>query len=249
MTQEFSYTLYEVGGAVRDSLLGLKSKDIDYTAVVNAGTDDPDAAFWWFHGTIEREGYQIFLTASDVFTIRAKFPKGHKYEGLVADFVMARYEEGFKEGTRRPAICRVGTLEDDLRRRDFTVNAIARDIDGNLIDPFGGMYDLHNKTLICPVNAETSFNDDPLRVLRALRFAITKDFILSEDILHGIVKLDVNRFKETISTERIREELDKMFKFNTKKAFMSIVLLKDLNVGLYNYIFDQIWLKPTNEKI
>lgn len=247
MNQELSYILYEVGGAVRDSLLGLKSKDIDYTAVVDAGTDDPDAAFLWFHERLENEGYQIFLTASDVFTIRAKFPKGHKHEGLVADFVMARYEEGFIEGTRRPAICRVGTLLDDLRRRDFTVNAIARDMDGNIIDPFGGMNDLHNKTLICPVNATTSFNDDPLRVLRALRFSITKRFHLSNDIVNGIENLDVNRFIETVSIERVREELDKMFRFNTALTLDRLFSLKELNIELYQYIFNQIWLKPTTE--
>lgn len=247
MTQEFSYILYKVGGSVRDSLLGLKSKDIDYTAVVDAGTDDPDAAFQWFKGRIENEGYQVFLVSPDVFTIRAKFPKGHIHEGLVADFVMARYEEGFREGTRRPKVCKVGTLEDDLRRRDFTVNAIAEDIYGNLIDPFGGMYDLHNKTLSCPVNAETSFNDDPLRVLRALRFALTKRFKLSDDVKNGIKLLNVDRFKETVSVERIREELDKMFRFDTHEALNFLFKLSGLNPRLYIYITTAIWLKPTTE--
>jgi len=242
------YTLYEVGGAVRDSLLGLKSKDIDYTVVIEgAPSADPAMAFLWFNACIELEGYQVFLVTHEMFTIRAKFPKGHQHEGLVADFVMARYEEGFQEGTRRPKICRVGTLEDDLRRRDFTVNAIARSLDGTLIDPFGGMYDLHNKMLVCPVNAITSFNDDPLRVLRAIRFSITKKFNMSNDIVDGIENLNVDRFFETVSTERVREELDKMFRFDTRKTLERLYALKELNTELFNYIFDQVWLKPTTE--
>lgn len=244
------YKLYEVGGAVRDSLLGLKSKDIDYTVVIEgAPSADPAMAFLWFNACIEQEGYQVFLVTHEMFTIRAKFPKGHQHEGLVADFVMARYEEGFQDGTRRPKICRVGTLEDDLRRRDFTVNAIARDLDGTLIDPYNGQMDLMNRTLRCPVDAETSFNDDPLRVLRALRFSVTKDFFLSKDITTGIENLYVNRFIETVSMERVREELGKMFAFNTKKSIEAMNYLKEANLELYDYILTAIWLKPTTEKI
>lgn len=244
-----TYKLYEVGGAVRDSLLGLKSKDIDYTVVVSSDDPSVDAviAFNWFHAEIVRDGYEVFLCTPDVFTIRAKFPKTHAHAGLVADFVLARKESGFVEGTRRPLNIELGTLLDDLRRRDFTVNAIARDLDGTLIDPFGGMYDLHNKTLCCPIDAETSFNDDPLRVLRALRFSLTKNMKLSTDIYKGIQLLDPKRFVETVSIERIREELDKMFRFSTLKTLQYLQDLERWNPKIHAYVFSNIWLKPTTE--
>ena len=244
-----TYRLYEVGGAVRDALLGLRSKDIDYTVVVSSDYPNVDAvvAFNWFHAEIVRDGYEVFLCTPDVFTIRAKFPKTHAHAGLVADFVLARKESGFVEGTRRPLNVELGTLEDDLRRRDFTLNAIARDLDGTLIDPFDGQTALRLKLLTCPVDAITSFNDDPLRVLRALRFSITKGFNLSSDIVNGIESLDVERFKDTVSTERIREELDKMFRFSTSKTLDRLYAFREMNPPLFTYVFDQLWLKPTTE--
>jgi tRNA nucleotidyltransferase/poly(A) polymerase len=245
------YQLYEVGGAVRDSILGLKSKDIDYSVVITSEFNNnltASLAFSWFKDEIEREGFQIFLVTKEVYTIRAKFPKNHIYAGLVADFVLARYEEGFEEGTRRPKICRVGTLEDDLKRRDFTINAIARDIDGNLIDPFNGIEAIENKVLMCPVDAQTSFNDDPLRILRALRFSVTKNFRIHFELTDAIETFNAVRFIETVSTERIREELDKMFRFNTKKTIEILWKLELMNRPLFHCIFNQIWLKPTNEK-
>tara|TARA_R110000868_G_scaffold12456_8_gene59561 strand:+ start:1344 stop:2090 length:747 start_codon:yes stop_codon:yes gene_type:complete len=244
-----TYRLYEVGGAVRDSLLGLKSKDIDYTVVVTPDDPSVDAviAFNWFHAEIVRDGYEVFLCTPDVFTIRARFPKTHIHAGLVADFVLARKESGFVEGTRRPLNIELGTLEDDLRRRDFTVNAIARDIDGTIIDPFNGMSDLCNRILICPVDAETSFEDDPLRILRALRFSLTKEMNLGDNIKMAIKKFDVDRFIETVSIERIREELHKMFSHSTINSLKILFELEKWNFRLYEYIFEQLWLKPTTE--
>lgn len=243
------YELFEVGGAVRDSILGLQSKDIDYTVVIyDCGMVDALIAFNWLHAEIVREGFEVFLVTPEVFTIRAKFPKGHQHEGLVADFVMARFEEGFVEGTRRPKICRVGTLLDDLKRRDFTINAIARSLDGTLIDPFGGINDLHNKILRCPVDARTSFEDDPLRVLRALRFSITKNMRISMDISTGIKQLSAERFIETVSIERIREELDKTFRFNTVLTLDVLSDLKSWNYEIFEFITDNLWFKPTTEK-
>lgn len=243
------YILFEVGGAVRDSFLGLRSKDIDYTVVVSSDDSSVDAviAFNWFHSEIVRDGYEVFLCTPDVFTIRAKFPKTHAHAGLVADFVLARKESGFVAGTRRPLNVELGSLEDDLRRRDFTLNAIARGLDGTIYDPFDGQTALRLKILNCPVDAVTSFQDDPLRVLRALRFSITKGFNLSSDIVNGIESLDVERFKETVSTERIREELDKMFRFSTSKTLDRLYAFREMNQPLFIYIFDQLWLKPTTE--
>ena len=103
--KEFKF--YEVGGCVRDELLGLKSKDIDYVAVPDDGLLEvityADTMFSILETYLRNEGFEIFLITPDCFTIRAKFPKDHKYQGI-ADFVMARKEVGSMPNTRQPMI-------------------------------------------------------------------------------------------------------------------------------------------------
>lgn len=162
--------LYKVCGCIRDQFLGLESKDIDFT-YVSTQASNPEDGFNEMTNYLHDNGFTIFLSTPECFTIRSKFPADHKYAGLVADFVLARKEVGYYEGTRRP-ILEIGTLEDDLRRRDFTVNAMAIDIDDDrLIDPFNGIHHLKVKILKTPVNPEITMMDDPLRLLRALRFS------------------------------------------------------------------------------
>lgn len=116
------FKFYEVGGKVRDELLGLTNKDIDYVAVPceealkeNLTTCDMFQLLWEH---LIAEKFEIFLVTPDCYTIRARFPEGYKYQG-VADFVMARKEVGYIPGTRTP-IVEPGNLYDDLSRRDFT---------------------------------------------------------------------------------------------------------------------------------
>jgi tRNA nucleotidyltransferase/poly(A) polymerase len=240
-----NYKLYEVGGAVRDSIIGVVSKDIDYTVVIEDITLSPSIAFEWFIDDIKTQGYDIFLISPSVFTVRAKFPKTHKFTGLVADFVLARKESGHQQGTRQPETCVLGTLLDDLTRRDFTVNAIARCIEtGEIIDPFNGTHDIYHKVLNCPIDATTSFNDDPLRMLRAIRFAVTKKFTMSHEILEAIAACNVHRFQETVSVERIYEELNKMFTYDTLQTLCYMNWLEYYNHDLYVYIFNNITLVP-----
>ena len=174
------FKFYEVGGCVRDEILGLKSKDIDYVAVPSDDLlKDVSSAHTMF-GILEEylkvEGFELFLVTDSCFTIRAKFPKGHKYQG-VADFVMARKEVGYIPDTRQPIVI-PGTLYDDLERRDFTLNALAKDEDGSIIDYFDGMWALENKMLLTPLSPRETILDDPLRLLRAFRFSITKGFTI-----------------------------------------------------------------------
>jgi len=173
--------IFKVGGCVRDALMGLESKDIDFTFVLDNLDRTVEEGFQIMSDWLTHKEFTIFLSTPDCFTIRAKFPKGHENEGLVADFVLARKEVGYVEGTRRP-ILELGTLEDDLLRRDFTLNAIAEDEHGNLIDPFGGQADLAKRILRTPLPAEQTMMDDPLRIMRALRFKITKGFSISDEI-------------------------------------------------------------------
>ena len=242
--------LFKVGGCVRDSFLGIDSKDIDFTFVLDNLEQTVEQGFTDMETWMQERGFQIFLSTPEMFTIRAKFPKGDPNEGLVADFVMARKEVGYVEGTRRPILV-LGTLEDDLIRRDFTLNAMAIDEDGNLIDLFGGREDLEKKLLRTPLPAEQTMMDDPLRFLRALRFAITKGFGIHPDILKAMQQPDIKtKLRQTVSAERIREEVFKMMKHDTVKTLRMLHHVEDDFIpGFISLVFDRgLWLKPTFEQ-
>lgn len=240
--------LFTVGGWVRDKLLGLKSKDIDFTFVCE---DSQTVEGGWIEMSswMKINGFEIFLETPDCFTIRAKFPKDHKNAGLVADFVMARKEVGYTHGTRRP-ILELGTLEDDLIRRDFTLNAMAEDEEGNLIDLFGGQEDLKAGILRTPLPAGQTMMDDPLRFLRALRFSITKGFSIHTDIFKAMEQSDIKeKLRVTVSAERIREEVFKMMKHDTVKSLKLLHQVdQEFLPGFIELVFDRgLWLKPTFE--
>ena len=240
------FKFYEVGGKVRDEILGLQSKDVDYVAVPSDTLlekyKSAHEMFVILETFLTNEKFEIFLSTPDCFTVRAKFPKDHKYQG-VADFVMARKEIGYVEGTRTPIVV-PGTLKDDLERRDFTVNAMAKDDNGEIIDLFDGMKDLGKMVLSTPLPTKQTFDDDPLRVLRAIRFAITKGFSLKH-LDYYINNYDYETNMKVVSSERIREELLKCFKHDT---MLTLDMLNDYPT-LKRYIFENklMWLKPTME--
>lgn len=240
--------IFEVGGHVRDGILGFESKDIDYTVVINKEVfKKPEDAFNAMVEALKSKGFKVFLETPDCFTVRAMFPKDHEHSG-VADFVMARKELGYLKGTRRPVV-EVGDLEDDLDRRDFTVNAIAKTLDGEFIDPFNGRKDLKDMILRTPSDAAISFNDDPLRILRALRFVVTKSFGMSDQIIDAIKAFDF-RLMIVVSDDRIREELHKMFKYDTFNSLKILGLLQQWNPKLHEHVLmrERFWLEPTNKK-
>ena len=241
--------IYKVGGCVRDRLLGLDSKDIDFTFVLDDLNQSVQEGFDIMTEYLKSEGYEIFLSTPDMFTIRAKFPINHKFKGMVADFVMARKEIGYSEGTRRP-ILELGTLEDDLIRRDFTLNAMAEDIDGNLIDLFDGEWALERGLLITPKDARITMLDDPLRLLRAFRFSITKGFTITPRIWETcLMDSVIDKLEQVVSGERIREEVFKMFKHDTIKTLKLIEEINRMNPRIIEIIFGkEMWLKPTFEK-
>jgi len=242
--------IFEVGGCVRDEILGLKSKDIDFTFVLDDLKQTVEQGFEDMTQFLQTNGFEIFLSTADCFTIRAKFPKDHINAGLVADFVMARKELGIISGTRRQNLG-LGTLEDDLRRRDFTCNAIAKDINGVLIDPFNGQLAISHKLLITPMDPMITFMDDPLRMLRAIRFSITKDFIISPEIWFAMAQPDlIERLRETVSPERIREELEKAFSHDTLKTLRTLNKVDGSLIGFLDACFDSgMRLTPTFKKV
>lgn len=242
--------IFKVGGCVRDSLLGLKSNDIDFTFVLDNLDRTVEEGFQIMTDWLDHKMFTIFLSTPECYTIRAKFPQGHENEGMVADFVLARKEVGYEEGTRRP-ILELGTLEDDLVRRDFTVNAMAEAEDGTLIDLFNGQEHLKQKMLVTPMPPAITFLEDPLRVLRAFRFSITKDFQMCDDISHAISHPAIwVKMKEVVSAQRIREELTKCFKADTMMSLQMLFVLEEVQPGVVKEILlqDGMWLKPTFEQ-
>lgn len=231
-----TFQFYEVGGCVRDALLGLQSKDVDFSVVAPEGAFfTADSAFLAMEAQLAEQGFQIFESRREFLTIRARVPKGHALEArtTVADFVLARLDGPYSDG-RRPDWVAPGSLEDDLARRDFTSGAIAKAIDGSLIDPFGGVSDVENKILRFVGNPADRIREDGLRVLRGLRFQITKGFV-PEAETHAALRSDLAvKVLAGVSKERVREELNKMFMFST---FDSLQLLKTLPETMIKAIF------------
>lgn len=241
--------IYLVGGAVRDELLGIKSNDLDYVMVLDNTSISVEEGFQIMEEYMFRNGFEIFLSTPEMFTIRAKFPKDHPNKGETADFVLARKEVGYIEGTRRP-ILELGTLEDDLGRRDFTINAMAKDSDGNIIDLFNGISDLKHGILRTPKDSSITMLDDPLRLIRAIRFSITKNFIIHHNIWDIMDNYEIiEKLKLVVSKERIQTEMNKCFKHDTIGTLRFISYLRDEGMSLPDLLIPEgYYLELTNKK-
>lgn len=221
---------YLVGGAVRDKLLGLRSKDNDYVVTAKSYDEMKQA--------IIEKGGEIFLESPQHFTIRALIPKMG-----AADFVLPRIDGAYSDG-RRPDSVSVGTLHDDLARRDFTMNAIAFDEEnGEYIDPFDGRKDIQNRVIRCVGNAYDRFHEDSLRLLRAIRFQIVKGFHLHDDVVQCLFSNELTDRLANVSDERKREELYKCF---AKDTLATLKLLNDFElVAQAVFGSKKLWLMPT----
>ncbi len=216
---------YVIGGWVRDCLLHRthSDKDIDIV-VIGSGIDLARKAARKMGPGIKVNVFRNFGTA--MF-------RSNEYE---IEFVGAR-KESYDRGSRKPVV-EDGTLEDDQKRRDFTINALAisihMDTFGELLDPFGGIADLKDKIIRTPLDPDKTFSDDPLRMMRAIRFANQLNFFIEENTFNSIRK-NAERIK-IVSPERIVTELNKIIMCNTpSKGF--ILLEKS---GLLEYIFPEL---------
>ena len=194
---ELGVECYVVGGYVRDIFLERPSKDID-VVVVGSGIALAEAL-------TKRLGKRAHLSVFKNFgTAQVKF---HHTE---VEFVGAR-KESYQRDSRKP-IVEDGTLEDDQNRRDFTINALAICLNkarfGELVDPFGGMDDLWEKTIRTPLDPDITFSDDPLRMMRCIRFATQLNFYIDDETFESLCR---NKERiEIISKERIADELNKI---------------------------------------
>ncbi len=212
---------FQVGGSVRDSLLGIESKDIDYAVEA--------PSFAAMKAAILDRGGEIFVEHEHFLTIRAKVPKLG-----ACDYVLCRKDGTYDTDGRRPDFVEPGTLLDDLARRDFTVNAMARGEDGVLVDPFGGQNDLKARTLRCVGNTEKRMKEDSLRMLRALRFAVTKGFGIEASLSYFLSSAENAKLLDNISIERIREELLRCFAFDTLQTLSWLAEYRHLRKAIFD---------------
>lgn len=240
--------IFLVGGAVRDRVMGRPCKDWDFTVVLAEGDARPFDPFTAMEDVlVNAMDFEVLARTPDKFTLRCRAPKGWTFMGELAprvcDFVLARKERQVGAGRGNIAV-EVGTLHDDLARRDFTMNAMAMDKDGTLIDPFGGLDAIANGRIESVGHPSLRFEDDGLRVLRALRFAVTLGFELSERVLGHIVHRGMEfATDESISIERTREELLKMFRVDTARSLELLAATQMLPIVSRG----GVWLKPTSE--
>jgi len=197
VAQENNQTVYIVGGYVRDLLMQRKAPtDIDF--VTEQSGIELAKAVGKELGDLKVSVFKTYGTAMI------------KYQDLDLEFVGAR-KESYSEDSRKPAV-ETGTLEDDQKRRDFTVNALAISLNaenfGELIDPFNGREDMQNKILRTPLEPAQTYSDDPLRMMRAIRFASVLHFEIEKNSLEAI-KQEAERIK-IVSMERIMVEFNKI---------------------------------------
>ncbi len=223
-SNELNVESYVIGGFVRDLLLGRKfKKDIDIVAVGS--------------------GIELALKVSELLPKKPKVQVFKNYgtamlrfEDTEIEFVGAR-KESYHFESRNPVV-ENGTLEDDQNRRDFTINALALSLNpnnfGDLVDPFDGVLDLENKTIKTPLDPDITYSDDPLRMMRAIRFATQLGFEIEANSLASITK---NAERITIiSGERIVDELNKIL--STEKPSIGFLLL--YKTGLLDIILPEL---------
>lgn len=211
----YGYEAYIVGGFVRDSLLGINSKDIDITT--NATPMELKNIFP--NLDIINSNYGAVLL---------------EYKGVSFEITTFRMESNYEDNRHPSSVMYVNDLNVDLIRRDFTINALCIDKNDQIIDLVNGKTDLENKILRTIGNSQKSFQDDALRILRAIRFASYLDFKMSDEIIEAIK--DNKKLLKNISYQQKKKELDKIFASN--KAYEGIKLIQkyelDSELELFN---------------
>jgi poly(A) polymerase len=232
IAREEKIPAYVIGGYVRDCILGRVTHDIDIV-VQGSGIDFARKFARSLKGDIPVSVFRNFGTAMI------------RYREREIEFVGAR-KESYRRHSRKP-IVEDGTLEDDQNRRDFTINAMAISLNpddfGELVDPFNGLQDIEKRVLRTPLEPDRTFSDDPLRMMRAIRFAAELGFSIDRGTLRGI-KQSANRIG-IVSMERVTDELNRILM--TAKPSVGLKLLEE--TGLLKIIFPEFHaLKGVHEE-
>ena len=231
MGNEIGKDAFVIGGYVRDQLLNRETKDIDIVAI-GSGIDFAKKTA----KKLKSSPIKVFKSFGTAMII---------VDDIEVQFVGAR-KESYRSNSRNPKI-KTGTFEEDQKRRDFTINALAISLNskdyGQLIDPFNGLNDLKNKILKTPLDPNLTFSDDPLRMMRAIRFSSQLNFKIEKETLNAISK-NADRIK-IVTQERITEELNKIILSNRPSS--GFKLLEE--TGLLKIIFPEFQLLKGIENI
>ena len=218
ISENLGFETYVVGGFVRDSLIKKSQTDIkDYDFVtVGSGIKLANKVAQALEGKNKVQIFKNFGTAMI------------SWKDYNLEFVGAR-KESYSKNSRNPVV-ENGSLIDDQKRRDFTINSLSISLNknnyGKLIDPFNGLDDIKNKIIKTPLNPDQTFSDDPLRMIRAVRFSTKLNFNIDNDSMKSIIK-NSNRIK-IVSNERVVDELHKILSYS--KPSIGFKLLEKLNI-------------------
>jgi putative nucleotidyltransferase with HDIG domain len=221
--EELGFPVYVVGGYVRDRLLGIASKDLDIVCVGS--------------GINLAQNFAKKLRPNPRVVVYKRFGTALvKHQDLEIEFVGAR-KESYRSDSRKPMV-EEGSLEDDQRRRDFTINALAvslsKETFGQIVDPFGGLIHLEQKKIITPLDPGKTFSDDPLRMMRAIRFSSQLGFAIDDQTLIAIAR-HRNRIN-IVSRERISGELNKIICSSQPSAGFELLF----KTGLLKIVFPEL---------
>jgi len=213
--------VYMVGGSVRDTILGESPYDYDFTTPLS-----PMA----MEERIRAAGKRVYNIGNRFGTL------GMKVQGTLVEITTFRTET-YESGSRKPTVEYVSSLEEDLKRRDFTINSLAMNSSGEIFDYFGGRKDLEDKLIRCVGKPKDRFKEDPLRMLRAARFASKLGFEIDDSILEAAT--DMNHKILEVSKERWMMELDKLLLTDSPRAGLEFMFV----TGLMNFMLPEISLQ------
>jgi tRNA nucleotidyltransferase (CCA-adding enzyme) len=235
--ESYSTEYYIVGGFIRDKLLDIKSNDIDISVECQGG-------YQGFKEHLLKNNVKIYKENPEFLTLRCKVPKNESYISGDVDFVLCR-KDGEYSDFRHPDKVKIGDINDDLSRRDFTMNAIALKVSTNTyIDKFNGIKDIENNIIRCVRNTNDRLKEDALRMVRAIRFYLVlskltkKKWFIEKDILLYIK----HNYKDLakIPKERVHSEFVKVFRVMNIVELNELIKPYDELQNIMIYIFTNI---------
>lgn len=223
------FHFYQVGGCVRDRLMGVESSDIDFSVVASDRFTNGFEAFDALIAKLESQDFAIWGAKPEFLSLSARAPKSHPLRAITdgkIDYTISRRDGSYYDG-RRPETVELGSLADDMARRDFTVNALAQCAEsGQIIDLHGGVADINAKVLRFVGDGAKRIAEDGLRVARAIRFSYSKGLTMTDET-RAIINSDLAvEMLAAVDEDRRRMELTKLFNSGTSNGLDALAELR-----------------------